>query len=45
MANNKDNLVVGLDVGTTKICAIVGNMTRDGLEIVGIGSCPSQGMR
>ena len=37
MANNKDNLVVGLDVGTTKICAIVGNMTRDGLEIVGIG--------
>jgi len=35
MANNKDNLVVGLDVGTTKICAIVGNMTRDGLEIVG----------
>jgi cell division protein FtsA len=45
MANNKDNLVVGLDVGTTKICAIVGNMTRDGLEIVGIGNCPSQGMR
>ena len=45
MANNKDNLVVGLDVGTTKICAIVGNMTRDGLEIVGIGCCPSQGMR
>ena len=45
MATNKDNLVVGLDVGTTKICAIVGNMTRDGLEIVGIGNCPSQGMR
>lgn len=45
MASKQDNLIVGLDVGTTKICAIVGNVTDDGLEIVGIGSSPSKGMR
>ncbi|MBR5997900.1 MAG: cell division protein FtsA [Deltaproteobacteria bacterium] len=45
MAGNKDRLVVGLDVGTTKICAIVGNITSEGMEIVGIGNCPSQGLR
>ena len=45
MADNKDRLVVGLDVGTTKICAIVGNITSEGMEIVGIGNCPSQGLR
>ncbi|MBI4950083.1 MAG: cell division protein FtsA, partial [Deltaproteobacteria bacterium] len=33
----KDNIVVGLDIGTTKICAIVGEKTRDSVEIIGIG--------
>ncbi|MBI5888826.1 MAG: cell division protein FtsA [Deltaproteobacteria bacterium] len=41
----KDNIVVGLDIGTTKICAIVGEKTKDGLEIIGIGSHPSKGLR
>ncbi|OGP94902.1 MAG: hypothetical protein A2V53_00100 [Deltaproteobacteria bacterium RBG_19FT_COMBO_56_10] len=27
----KDNIIVGLDIGTTKICAIVGEKTRDGV--------------
>ncbi len=45
MSTRKDNLVVGLDIGTTKICAIVGNLTEEGLEIVGIGSSPSKGLR
>ncbi|MBN2428182.1 MAG: cell division protein FtsA [Deltaproteobacteria bacterium] len=45
MASKQENLIVGLDVGTTKICAIVGNVTDDGLEIVGIGSSPSKGLR
>ena len=40
-----DNLIVGLDIGTTKICAIIGNLTEDGLDIVGIGSSPSKGLR
>jgi len=45
MSARRDNLIVGLDIGTTKICAIVGNVTEDGIDIVGIGSSPSRGMR
>src|SRR5512138_3655943 len=45
MSARKDNLIVGLDIGTTKICAIVGVVTEDGIDIVGIGSSPSRGLR
>ena len=45
MSVRKDNLIVGLDIGTTKICAVVGNLTEDGIDIVGIGSSPSRGLR
>jgi cell division protein FtsA len=45
MSKKGENLIVGLDIGTTKICAIVGTMTESGLDIVGIGSSPSRGMR
>jgi cell division protein FtsA len=45
MSKAKDNLIVGLDIGTTKICCIVGHMAEDGLEVVGIGTSPSRGMR
>jgi cell division protein FtsA len=45
MSNKKENLIVGLDIGTTKICAIVGSLTDDGLDIVGIGTSPSKGLR
>lgn len=38
-------LVVGLDVGTTKICAVVGEVTPAGVDIVGIGTHPSAGLR
>lgn len=41
----RDNIVVGLDVGTTKICAIVGEVTDDGLDIIGIGHATSKGLR
>ena len=41
----KDNIVVGLDIGTTKVCAIVAEVTDDGIEIIGIGSHPSKGLR
>lgn len=38
--------VVGLDVGTTKICALVGKVKEDNsLEIIGIGTYPSNGLR
>ncbi|MBE9486896.1 MAG: cell division protein FtsA [Chloroflexi bacterium] len=45
MSSKRDNLIVGLDIGTTKICCIVGNMTDEGLDVVGIGTSPSKGMR
>lgn len=45
MNTKRENLVVGLDIGTTKICAIVGALTDEGLDIVGIGTSPSRGLR
>jgi cell division protein FtsA len=41
----KNSIVVGLDIGTSKVCAVVGEMTERGIEIIGIGSHPSQGLR
>ncbi len=40
-----ENMVVGLDIGTTKICAIVAEMEDDRRNIIGIGSHPSRGLR
>ncbi|MDR3710037.1 MAG: cell division protein FtsA [Capsulimonadaceae bacterium] len=38
--------VVGLDIGTTKVCAIVGEVSEDGrVDIVGVGSSVSAGIR
>jgi cell division protein FtsA len=42
---SKSDLLVGLDIGTTKICAVVGEVTPDGVDIVGIGMSPSTGIR
>ena len=40
------NLLVGLDIGTSKVVAIVGKITSDRrVEIVGIGSHPSRGLK
>ena len=40
------NMLVGLDIGTSKVVAIVGEMTEEGgIEIVGLGSHPSRGMK
>jgi cell division protein FtsA len=42
----KDRYLVGLDVGTSKVCAIVGELVEDsGLDIVGIGVAESRGIR
>src|ERR1700744_6796137 len=47
MAKRSDrNLIVGLDIGTSKVVAIVGELKADGeLEIIGIGSHPSRGLK
>ena len=41
----RENIVVGLDIGTTKTCAIVGEITNVGIDIIGIGTHPSSGLR
>ena len=41
----RENIVVGLDIGTTKICAIVAEVSDGGVDIVGIGTHPSKGLR
>ncbi len=47
MAKRSDrNLIVGLDIGTSKVVTIVGEVKSDGaLEIIGIGSHPSRGLK
>lgn len=38
-------LVVGLDIGTTKICCVVGEVFDDRVEIIGVGTVPSLGLK
>ena len=41
-----DNMIVGLDIGTSKVVAIVGEIVDDGsLNIIGIGSHRSRGLK
>jgi cell division protein FtsA len=42
---SRENIVVGLDIGTTKICAVVGEVTDSAINIIGIGTHPSIGLR
>ncbi len=44
MAKN-EQMVVGIDLGTTKTCVLVGLMGEDGLEVAGFGTAPSSGLR
>lgn len=42
----KDNVVVGVDIGTTKVVAVVAEVTPQGrLNIIGLGETPSGGLR
>src|ERR1700745_2689712 len=47
MANvQSGKMIVGLDIGTSKVVALVGEVADDGsLEIVGIGTHPSRGLK
>lgn len=43
---DSSSIIVGLEIGTSKICAVVGDMNADGaLNIIGIGQAPSRGVR
>jgi len=41
----KEAVVVGLDIGTTKICAVVGQINEGQVDIIGLGTYPSKGLR
>jgi cell division protein FtsA len=46
MSRKQNNLIVGLDIGTTKICCVIGEMTPTGeIDIIGLGQHPSRGLR
>ncbi len=41
----RGEIIAGLDIGTTKTCAVIAASGPEGLEIIGIGEAPSTGMR
>ena len=41
----KNNVLVGLDIGTTKTAAVVGEVTDTGIDIIGIGIAPAKELR
>jgi len=43
---SNDRIVVGIDVGTTKICSLIAEVSEDEhLEVIGVGIVPSRGMK
>ena len=43
---SEKNIITGLDIGTSKIVALVGEVTADGtIEVIGIGRHPSRGLK
>jgi len=42
---DQEEIVVGLDIGTTKICTVVAEVSGSKVNIIGIGSLPSVGLR
>lgn len=42
----KGEIIAGLDIGTTKICLIIGEVDRHGIiDILGVGTSPSHGLK
>lgn len=39
------DVIVGLDIGTTKVAAVIGELTESGVDIIGVGTSPSEGLR
>jgi len=39
------NVVVGIDVGSTKIATVIGHQQENGIDIIGVGFAPSNGLR
>lgn len=45
MKTTDQEIITGLDIGTTKICVVIGKRSGSGIEIIGVGHCPSHGVR
>ena len=46
LRNENKNLIVGLDIGTSKVVAVVAELTADGqIEVIGLGSHESRGLK
>src|SRR5947207_122434 len=46
MFDSSSSIIVGLEIGTSKVCAVVGDFSPDGaLNIVGLGQARSRGVR
>ena len=45
MTRDSKNLFVGLDIGTSKIVAIVGQLDGDRLDVIGLGQAESDGLK
>jgi cell division protein FtsA len=43
--HKQEDIIVGLDIGTTKICTVVGELSGKDINIIGIGTHPSIGLR
>lgn len=41
----QSRIVAAVEIGTSKVLAIIGEMTSDGLELLGVGQCESSGVR
>jgi cell division protein FtsA len=42
----REAILVGIDVGTSKVCALIGEVRRDGgLTIIGKGTVPATGLK
>jgi cell division protein FtsA len=41
----KEQLVTSIDIGTTKICVLVGHQVGNRIEIIGVGKSPSEGLQ
>lgn len=40
----RKNIIAGLDLGTTKVCAVIAEQTENKLDILGFGVSPSEGL-
>ena len=42
----EQSVLVGIDIGTTKVCVLIGELNRNaGVDVIGIGQAPSDGLR